>query len=254
MRLAGKTALVTGAANGIGRATVDRFLAEGAMVFAVDRVLTTNGSAHPGLTWIEADVTDGEAMADAAAAAAGSGRLDICVANAGVGKIEDFVDGSRESWMRVIDVNLIGVMLTLQAAARIMIDKGNGGRLLATSSISGLRGEGHAPSTAYATSKAAVMALMRALACELAKYRITANAVAPGQIETVLNYADVEVMSAKTGQDPRQFRADFLDATVPLKRMGEPSEVAALYTYLASDEAGFVTGSTFRIDGGELAI
>lgn len=252
--LDGKTALITGAANGIGRATVDRFLAENATVIAVDRTITTNGADHPRLTWIEADVTDEAAIADAAAQARGLGGLDICVANAGVGQIEDFVAGSRQSWMRVLDVNLVGVMLTLQAATRLMIENGRGGRLLATASISGLRGEAHAPSTAYAASKGAVMALMRALACELAEHDITANAVAPGQIETELNFADVKVMSTRAGRMPTEFRAEFLESSVPLRRMGNPSEVAALYAFLASDEAAFITGTTFRIDGGELAI
>ena len=97
------------------------------------------------------------------------------------------------------------------------------------------------------------MALTRALACELAAHRITANSVAPGQIDTQLNFADVEVMSARAGRDPFEFRNEFI-ATVPAGRMAASEEVAALYAYLASDEAGFVNGATFRIDGGELAI
>ena len=98
------------------------------------------------------------------------------------------------------------------------------------------------------------MALMRALAAELAPHQITANAVAPGQIETRLNFADVEVMSARFGRDPLAFRDEFLASSVPASRMGTPEEVAGLYAYLASDEAAYVTGTTFRIDGGELLI
>ncbi|WP_431324704.1 SDR family NAD(P)-dependent oxidoreductase [Rhizobium sp. YTU87027] len=248
-----KVAIVTGAGNGIGKATVERFLHEGAKVIAFDRSID-QALRHDNLIWVEGDVTRAEDIEEAMSRAKAFGRLDVCVANAGVGKIEEFVNGSRESWMQVIDVNLIGVMMTLQAAARLMIQGGRGGRLLATASIAGLRGEAHAPSTAYATSKAAVMALMRALAMELAEHKITANAVAPGQIDTILNFADLEVMSARFGRDANEFRSEFLKTSVPLGRMGAPSEVAGLYTYLASDEASFVTGSTFRIDGGELAI
>lgn len=251
--LQNKVAIVTGAGNGIGKATVERFLQEGAKVVAFDRSVDET-LQHENLVWLKGDVTRAEDIDRAVEDAKKLGGVDICVANAGVGKIEEFVNGSRESWMQVLDVNLIGVMMTLQAAARVMVSAGKGGRLLATASIAGLRGEAHAPSTAYATSKAAVMALMRALAMELAPYKITANAVAPGQIDTILNFADVEVMSAKFGQDAHKFREDFLKTAVPLGRMGAPSEVAGMYTYLASDEASFVTGSTFRIDGGELAI
>lgn len=248
-----KVAVVTGAGNGIGRATVERYLREGAKVVAFDRVVET-GSSDPRLTWIQGDVTVAADIDRAIDAAHAFGGLDICVANAGVGKIEEFIHGSRESWMEVIDVNLIGVMMTLRAAASVMVDAGKGGRLLATSSIAGLRGEGHAPSTAYAASKGAVMALMRAISMELAQYGITANAVAPGQIDTALNFSDLEVMSARFGRDAHDFRDEFLQATVPMRRMGVPAEVAGLFTYLASDEASFVTGATFRIDGGELAI
>ncbi len=248
-----KVAIVTGAGNGIGRATVERFLREGAKIVAFDRAVEAS-SRDPRLTWVQGDVTVPADIDRAIEAARAFNGLDICVANAGIGKIEDFIRGSRESWMQVIDVNLIGVMMTLRAAASVMVEAGRGGRLLATSSIAGLRGEAHAPSTAYAASKGAVMALIRAISMELAQYGITANAVAPGQIDTALNFSDLEVMSARFGRDAHDFRDEFLQTTVPLRRMGVPAEVAGLFTYLASDEASFVTGATFRIDGGELAI
>jgi NAD(P)-dependent dehydrogenase (short-subunit alcohol dehydrogenase family) len=251
-RLDGKTALVTGAANGIGRATVERFAHEGATVIAVDRTAADNPDI-PGVEWLVADVTKPEEVQDAASAAAHHGGIDICVANAGIGLIEPFTEGSRESWMRVFDVNLLGVMLTLQVGARSMIDSGRGGRLLATASISGLRGE-TVPSTAYAASKAGVMALIRHLAVELAPHHITANAVAPGQIDTVLNLGDLEVMGTLVGRSAQDLRAEMLETVVPARRMGHPSEVAGVYAFLASDEASFITGETVRIDGGELVI
>jgi len=252
-RLAGKVALVTGAANGIGLATVRRFAAEGASVVAVDLKIPDDGST-PDIHWVAADVLDEAAIAGAFARCKGLGGIDVCVANAGIGRIESFVDGTRRSWGDVLDVNVLGVMITLQLAARDMIAHGRGGKLLATASIAGLRGEPHAPSTAYAASKGAVMALTRALACELADHAITANAVAPGQIDTQLNFADLEVMSAREGRDPYDARDEFLATSVPARRMGTPDEVAGLYAYLASDEASYVNGTTLRIDGGELSI
>lgn len=252
-RLAGKVALVTGAANGIGLATAQRFATDGASVVAVDLKVPDAGST-PGVQWMAADVLDEEALAAAFQRCEELGGIDVCVANAGIGRIESFVDGSRRSWADVLDINVLGVMITLQLAAKGMIAHGRGGKLLATASIAGLRGEPHAPSTAYAASKGAVMALTRALACELADHRITANAVAPGQIDTQLNFADLEVMSAREGRDPYEARDAFLATAVPARRMGTSEEVAGLYAYLASDEASFVNGATLRIDGGELSI
>src|SRR5215211_4935359 len=161
--LRGRRALVTGAATGIGAATVARLRAEGAEVFGVDAALDFAG--------LVADVTD---PGEIAAAVASAGELDICVANAGVSLMEPFLRGDLDSWRRVIDVNLLGVMLTFQAAAQAMP---RGGRLLATASIAGLHGEPSA--AAYCASKAGVIGLVRTLARELAPLAITVNAVAP---------------------------------------------------------------------------
>jgi NAD(P)-dependent dehydrogenase (short-subunit alcohol dehydrogenase family) len=248
-----KVALVTGAGSGIGRATVERFLHEGAKVVALDLKIDEN-LQHPNLVWIQGSAANEADLARCTDETSIFGRFDICVANAGVGGIEEFVVGTRESWSRIFDINLIGVMLTLQAGAREMIRYGNGGRLLATASIAGLRGEMNMPSSAYAASKGAVIALTRAISMEMAEHGITVNAVAPGQIATELNETDHVRASKRLNRDPKAARADFLNNVVPMHRMGTPAEVAGLFTYLASDEAAFVTGTTLRIDGGELAI
>ena len=150
--LEGRSALVTGAATGIGAATVTRFRAEGAHVVGVD--------ADPAYSGVVADVTDPDELAQAVLAA---GELDICVANAGISLMEPFLDGDMLSWERVLRVNLLGVMNTFQQAALAMP---RGGRLLATASIAGLHGE--ADATAYCASKAGVIGLVRSLAVELA--------------------------------------------------------------------------------------
>lgn len=248
--LSGKTALVTGAANGIGRATVERLIADGASVVAVD-LAVPKGVHHAHVAWVEADVTSTEALSAAAERANAFGRLDVCIANAGIGKVENFLDGTQASWHQIVDVNLIGVMVTLQAAARLMVADGGGGRLLATASIAGIRGE--AQVSAYCATKGGVIALMRSLAIELAPHNITANAVAPGQVATDLNAADVAVISAREGIDPEAFMANIL-AQVPARRMARPEEIAGVFAFLASEDAAYISGATIRIDGGELAV
>jgi NAD(P)-dependent dehydrogenase (short-subunit alcohol dehydrogenase family) len=236
-RLSGKRARVTGAAAGIGEATARRLAAEGAEVIGIDATPT-----YPGTV---ADVSDPRQVADAFSAA---GELDICIANAGVSLMEPFVDGDPEAWRRVLMVNLFGVMLTLQAAARAMRP---GGRLLATASIAGLHGEPGA--AAYCSSKAGVVGLVRTLAIELAPLGITANAVAPGQIETRMSLEDLATVSARQDRSAADLLREHLDLHVPVRRLGTPGEVAALFAFLASDEAGFINGEVIRIDGGELA-
>jgi NAD(P)-dependent dehydrogenase (short-subunit alcohol dehydrogenase family) len=235
--LEGRRALVTGAATGIGAATVARLSLDGADVIGVDAALDYSG--------LVADVADaGEIQAAVAAA----GELDICVANAGVSLMEPFLDGDLGSWGRVLGVNLLGVMLTFQAAALAMP---RGGRLLATASIAGLHGEPGAG--AYCASKAGVVALVRTLAIELAPSGITVNAVAPGQIETAMNLRDLRRVAEDRGRPPERLLQEHLERHVPAGRMGRPEEVAAVFAFLAGPDAEFITGEVIRIDGGELA-
>jgi NAD(P)-dependent dehydrogenase (short-subunit alcohol dehydrogenase family) len=239
-RLAGRRALVTGAASGIGAATVRRFEAEGAVVLGID--------ASPAYEGLVADVTN---PAEVAAAVAAAGELDICVANAGVSLIEPLLEGTPASWARVIEVNLLGVMVCFREAARAMVAHGRGGRLLATASIAGLRGE--PGGAAYGASKAGLIGLVRSLAVELGPQRITVNAVAPGQIETQLNRRDVEALARLEGRPASELLREHLERRVPAGRMGTPEEVAAALAFLASPEADFVTGTAIPVDGGELA-
>ena len=242
--------LVTGAAAGIGDATARRFAADGAEVVALDAI-EASADDPPNLRRAVGDVTDPAQVSAAVELAAGEDGLDVCVANAGVSLMEPFLDGSLDSWERVLRVNVLGVMITLQAAARSMVDGQRGGRLLATASIAGLHGE--PGSSAYCASKAAVIGLVRTLAVELAPHGIAVNAVAPGQIDTGMNARDLATVARAAGRTPSELLDEHLERHVPARRLGAPEEVAALFAYLASDEAAFITGEVIRIDGGELA-
>lgn len=238
--LAGKRALVTGAAGGIGAAVARRLAADGAHVTAMDSV--------PADSCLIGDVTD---PGDVAAAVRAAGELDICVANAGVSLMEPLVDGSVESWSRVLRVNVVGVLLCFRAAARSMIEQGRGGRLLATASVAGLRGE--ADASAYSASKAGVIGLIRALAVELAPFSITVNGVAPGQIETAMQRRDLETVARGRGVHAAHLLEEHLRHRVPACRLGTADEVAAALAFLASAEASYITGAILTVDGGEAA-
>jgi len=235
--LDGLRALVTGAATGIGAATVERFRADGAEVLGLDTA--------PGYPGVVADVTDPRQMTDAVEAA---GPLDICVANAGVSLMEPFLEGTPDSWGRVLAVDLIGVMTTFQAAARAMP---RGGRLLATASTAGMRGEPQA--AAYCAAKAAVISLVQTLSIELADLHITVNAVAPGQVETDMNRRDLETVAADARRPPEELLREQLDRDVPARRLGTPEEIAGAFAFLAGPDAGYISGAVLRVDGGLLS-
>lgn len=238
-RLAQRRALVTGAAAGIGAATVQRLEAEGAHVVGLD--------AAPEFQGTVGDVANPE---DVERAIASIGQLDICVANAGVSLTEPLLAGEYASWERLLRVNLLGVMVCFQAATRAMVAHGRGGRLLATASIAGIQGE--SSTSAYSASKSGVIGLVRSLSVELAPHAITVNAVAPGQIDTALNARDIDALSSRLGRPASELRREHLRERVPAGRMGTPAEVAGALAFLASDEAAFVTGEVIRIDGGEV--
>jgi NAD(P)-dependent dehydrogenase (short-subunit alcohol dehydrogenase family) len=238
--LAGRRALVTGAAGGIGAALVRELELAGAFVLGVDAAGSYDGFLG--------DVTDPADMAQAVAAA---GELDICVACAGVSLMEPFLDGSPGRWRDVVTVNLLGVMVAFQASARAMLAHGRGGRLLAVSSIAGIRGE--TDTAAYAASKAGLIGLVRALAVELAGHDVTVNAIAPGQVDTAMNRRDVDTLARRIGRPAADLLREHLERRVPARRMGTPEEVAALLAFLASDAAAFINGEVVRMDGGESA-
>jgi 3-oxoacyl-[acyl-carrier protein] reductase len=231
-RLQGKVAIITGAAGGIGAATVARFVAEGAAVAGWDLRPVAGG---PAACSIAVDVTDEEAVAAAVEETVSRlGGIDVLVNNAGITR-----DGFAEKlavadWEAVLAVNLTGTYLPCRAVIPRLRERG-GGRIINTASTSAFGNRGQA---SYSASKAGVIGLTRTLALELAADGITANCVAPGPVATAMLAAVPEKVLAK-------FRA-----RIPLGRFGRPEEIAGLHAFLASDDAAYITGQTLICDGG----
>ncbi|NJC73467.1 SDR family oxidoreductase [Planosporangium thailandense] len=243
-RLAGKTALVTGAGSGIGRQVATRFAAEGARVVFADRnydaVTVAAGDAGNTLA-IEMDISSEESVQGGFARAHAAGfQPDVVVANAGVqlfGRDAQIADLDLETWHETIAINLTGTFLTLKHAVRAMLDRG--GSIIVTGSPTGLNGEGK-DFTAYSSSKAGIHGMARAVAAAYATRGIRVNTVVPGYTETSL------VTAIST--DPVE-RAAIVSRT-PIGRPGTSADVEGIMVYLASDESSFATGAIFRVDGG----
>jgi meso-butanediol dehydrogenase/(S,S)-butanediol dehydrogenase/diacetyl reductase len=238
-----KRALITGGARGIGAATAVRFLEEGARVVVLDRddaALKQFGGEHPALSGIiTADVSDTEAVARAFEELDGLlGGLDVLINNAGISIRHLFMDITPQEWRQVMDVNLNGVFFVAQQAARRML-AGGGGVILNMGSTNGLMGYHYYAD--YNASKAGVIELTRSMALELAP-TVRVNCVCPGYILTPMQEAEYT---------PEMMQA--VNSKIPLGRHGQPEEVAALFAFLASDDAAFITGHYFVIDGGEIA-
>jgi 3-oxoacyl-[acyl-carrier protein] reductase len=239
MRLAGKVAIVTGAASGIGRATLRRFVAEGAQVVGLDRdgeaVAREASEAGGEARGLACDVAHSESVEAAFAhVMQAHGRLDVVAHFAGITRDALIEKMTVEDFDLVLRVNLTGSFLIAQAAARRMTAAGAGSIVL-TSSRSYFGNVGQAN---YAASKGGVVSLTRTLALELGKHNVRVNALAPGFIETPM-----------TDVVPDKLRQRAIDVT-PLRRVGRPEEIAAAALFLASDESGFITGQVLCIDGG----
>ena len=241
--LKGKNVLVTGGASGIGEATARRFLQEGSSVCVLDRSAEARArvaQALPELKGsIDADVSSLEQVqAGLAEAVERMGSVDVLINNAGISIRHDFLDITPEEWDEVVGVNLKGVFFVAQTAARHMMEKGSG-VILNTASTAGSTGYPHYAD--YSAAKGGVIALTRAMALELAPV-VRVNAISPGYVLTPMQRAEYTdaMLEAVNGK-------------IPLGRHARPEEIAALFAYLASDDAAFATGQVYVMDGAETA-
>ncbi len=239
--------LITGASRGIGAAIARGFARDGARVvinhlddaenaaFTLERIQREGGDVQA----IEADVANAQQVSGMVKWVLDTcGRIDVLVCNAGVCPFYDFLDLPEDAWDRTLDVNLKGVFLVSQAVARHMVQRGDGGRIIATSSISSM--VGGTKQAHYCASKAGINLLIKSMALSLAPHEITCNAVLPGTVETDLN------KDALTDADLRQR----LEDGTPLKRLGQPKDVVGAVLFLASTAASWITGTLLVVDGG----
>ena len=240
-----KVALITGAAMGIGAAIAKRLSQDGMVALVSDvnlaeadksaRELRGEGLSAESL---ELDVGKPQSIARAFTQISERyGRCDVLVNNAGIAKTFPFIEFPLDNWLATLNINLTGTMLCSQHAARLMVAK-RWGRIVNIASVAGMRAVGRGR-TAYGTSKAAVIALTRQMAVELADHAITVNSIAPGPVDTPMT----EVLHSAA------FKATYIGA-IPLKRYGTPTEIASAVSFLTSEETAYITGTTIPVDGG----
>jgi 3-oxoacyl-[acyl-carrier protein] reductase len=248
-RFTGRVAVVTGAAQGIGAATARRLAAEGATVAVLDldldrtadtvATIRATGGAADGYA---VDVADAGSVTAAIDAVAGAyGRIDVLVNDAGVTRDNLVHKLGEDDWDTVLDVNLKGAYLVSRAVQQQMVPAGYG-RIVSLSSTSALGNRGQAN---YAAAKAGIQGLTATLAIELGRYGITANAVAPGYVATAMTAATAQ----RLGMDPAEHQR-LAAEQIPVRRVGRPDDIATAIAFLASEEAGYVSGQTLYVNGG----
>jgi NAD(P)-dependent dehydrogenase (short-subunit alcohol dehydrogenase family) len=246
--LSGKVAFITGAGSGIGRGIAERLARDGADVYIAD--IDEEGAEHTAnlvtqlgrrAVAIRANVAaKGQIQAATADCVAKLGRLDIAVANAGIGRGGSVLDLSLKDWQDQIDINLTGVFLTVQAVAQQMVNLRHGGRIVCISSLAALNTSG--PMFAYSATKAGVAIMVRGWAQDLGPHGITVNAIGPGVIETPL--------ARGLAGDPGGVIRSNLEARTPVGRVGQPTDIAGLVSFMAGPDGAFMSGSYVLMDGG----
>lgn len=253
MRLAGKSALITGAARGIGLAFARAYVAEGARVaigdIDIERARQAADEIGGGTIAVDLDVTD-QASIDAAVATtiAEFGQIDILINNAAIFSAAPVVEIERRDYARVFDINVSGTLFMMQAVARHMIEAGVKGRIINMASQAGRRGE---PLVAvYCATKAAVISLTQSAGLNLIEHGINVNAIAPGVVDGE-HWDGVDAFFAKyENKAPGQKKAEVAEG-VPYGRMGRAEDLTGMAVFLASDEAEYIVAQTYNVDGGQ---
>ena len=252
-RLAGKTALITGAARGIGRAFAEAYVAEGARVaiadIDIDRARASAAEIGPEAIAVSLDVTRQESIDAAVAATVDAlGQIDILINNAAIFTAAPIVEIERADYQRVFDINVAGTLFTLQAVARHMIERGIRGRIINMASQAGRRGE---PLVAvYCATKAAVISLTQSAGLNLIRHGINVNAIAPGVVDGE-HWDGVDAFFARyEGKAPGQKKREVGEA-VPYGRRGRAEDLTGMAIFLASDEAEYIVAQCYNVDGGQ---
>jgi NAD(P)-dependent dehydrogenase (short-subunit alcohol dehydrogenase family) len=248
-RLEGKVAVITGGTSGIGLATAQRFVDEGAYVFITGRRQSELGVAvnqiGKNVTGVQGDVSN---LADLdrlyATVKEQKGRIDILFANAGVGELVPLGEISEAHFDKIFSVNVKGLLFTVQKALPLFQD--GGGSIILTASVGGSKG--NPASSVYGATKAAVRSFARTWTVDLKQRKIRVNAISPGPIDTTIFSTAVQ-----TEEESEQIKASLV-ASVPMGRMGSPDEIAKAATFLASDDSSFITGIELFVDGGRAQI
>jgi 2-hydroxycyclohexanecarboxyl-CoA dehydrogenase len=244
--LAGRVAVVTGAAGGIGRAIVAALCAEGAPVAAADldehavrKMEAASGTGGGRVLGVRMDIADSSSVRSAMARVeAELGPVHILVNNAGIDKIEPFVESTEDTWRRIVEVNLIGPVICTRAVLDGMLERG-AGRIICIASDAGKVGS--SGEVVYSGTKGGVIAFAKALARETARANVTVNCVCPGPTDTAL----LDQIAARS-----QKMYDALARAIPLRRIAQPGDIAPAVVFLASDAAGYITGQALSVNGG----
>ena len=251
MKLAGKVAVVTGGAGGIGAAIAARYAVEGATVVIADRDSHAEAAAAAigqGAYAVDLDVTSEASIAAMIETVVRrSGGIDILVNNAAVFDMAPVLEATRASYDFVFGVNVKGMFFTLQAVARHMVARGKGGKIINMASQAGRRGEPLV--SIYCASKAAVISLTQSAGLDLIKHRINVNGIAPGVVDTPM-WETVDALFARYEHRPPGEKKRLVGEAVPFGRMGRPDDHVGAAVFLASDDADYVVAQTLNVDGG----
>jgi len=252
-RLAGKSAMITGSARGIGRAFAQAYADEGAKVaiadINVDAAQIAAKEIGPQAIAVEMDVSNQASIDKAVGAIAEQqGGIDILVNNAAIFTADPIVDISREDYNRVFDINVAGTLFTMQAAAKYMIEQGRGGKIINMASQAGRRGE--ALVAAYCATKAAVISLTQSAGLNLIEHGINVNAIAPGVVDGE-HWDGVDAHFARLENKAPGQKKQEVDKAVPIGRMAQPQDLTGMAIFLASDDADYVVAQCYNVDGGQ---